>query len=103
VAPKANILLVETPMTETEGIYGLPQIVAAENYVIDHHLGDVITQSFGANEATFTSPGQIYSLRSAYLNAAAHGITVLAATGDQGATDETCDPSSGCANPDDGL
>jgi subtilase family serine protease len=55
MAPEANILLVETPMTETEGIYGVPQIVAAENYVIDHHLGDVITQSFGANESTFTT------------------------------------------------
>jgi len=101
MAPKANILLVETPMTETEGIYGLPQIVAAENFVIDHHLGDVITQSFGANEQTFTSPSQIYSLRSAYVNAAQHGVTVLAASGDQGSTNYYCDPSSGCANPND--
>jgi subtilase family serine protease len=99
MAPEANILLVETPMTETEGIYGFPQIVAAENYVIDHHLGDVITQSFGANESTFTNPGQIYRLRSAYINAARHGVTVLAASGDQGSTDYVCDPSSGCANP----
>jgi subtilase family serine protease len=101
MAPKANILLVETPMTETEGVYGFPQIVAAENYVVDHHLGDVITQSFGATEQSFTNPNQIYSLRSAYFNAAQHGVTVLAASGDQGATDEFCDPSSGCANPND--
>jgi subtilase family serine protease len=101
MAPKANILLVETPMSETEGIYGFPQIVAAENYVVDHHLGDVISQSFGANEQTFTSPSQIYSLRSAYINAAQHGVTVLAASGDQGSTDYYCDPSSGCANPND--
>ena len=101
MAPEANILLVETPMTETEGIYGFPQIVAAENYVIDHHLGDVISQSFGANEQTFTSPGQIYSLRSAYVNAARHGVTVLAASGDQGSTSEICNPSTGCANPAD--
>jgi hypothetical protein len=64
MAPKADILLVETPVTETEGVYGFPQIVAAENYVIDRHLGEVISQSFGAPEQTFTSPGQIYSLRS---------------------------------------
>jgi subtilase family serine protease len=101
MAPKANILLVETPMTESEGIYGFPQIVAAENYVIDHHLGDVISQSFGATEQTFTSPSQIYSLRSAYVNAAQHGVTVLASSGDNGAADQICDPSSGCANPDD--
>src|SRR5580658_9978349 len=103
MAPKANILLVETPMTETEGIYGLPQMVAAENYVINNHLGNVITQSFGANESTFTNPGQIYSLRSAYVNAARHGVTVLAASGDQGSTDYVCDPSSGCANPNNAI
>jgi len=101
MAPKANILLVETPVTETEGIYGFPQIVAAENYVIDHHLGDVISQSFGATEQTFTSPRQIYSLRSAYVDAAQHGVTVLGASGDNGSTDDYCDPSSGCANPTD--
>jgi subtilase family serine protease len=99
MAPKANILLVETPMTETEGIYGFPQIVAAENYVIDNHLANVITQSFGAAENTFTSPNQIYSLRSAYINAAVHGVTVLAASGDQGSTDDICNPASGCADP----
>ncbi len=101
MAPEANIILVETPMTETEGIYGFPQIVAAENYVIDHHLGDVISQSFAATESTFTSPSQIYSLRSAYINAARHGVTVLAASGDNGATDEICNPSSDCADPSD--
>ena len=101
MAPQASILLVETPVTETEGIYGFPQIVAAENYVIDHHLGEVISQSFGATEQTFTSPGQIYSLRSAYVNAARHGVTVLAASGDYGATGQICDPSSGCADPAD--
>jgi subtilase family serine protease len=101
MAPKANILLVETPMTETEGIYGFPQIVAAENYVIDHHLGDVISQSFGANEQTFTSPAQIYSLRSANINAERNGVTMLTGSGDDGATSQICDPSSGCANPDD--
>jgi subtilase family serine protease len=101
MAPKANILLVETPMTETEGVYGFPQIEAAENYVINHHLADVITQSFGANEDTFASPSQIYSLGSTYVNAARHGVTVLAATGDQGATDEICSPSTACGNPND--
>ena len=40
IAPDANILLVETPVAETLGVTGFPQIVAAENYVINHHLGD---------------------------------------------------------------
>jgi subtilase family serine protease len=101
MAPKANILLVETPVTESLGIYGFPQIVAAENYVINHNLGDVITQSFGATEQSFTSPGQIYSLRSAYINAARHGVTALTGSGDDGSTDAICSPASGCADPDD--
>ena len=87
MAPGADILLVETPVNETEGTAGFPQIVEAENYVVDHHLGDVISQSFGATEETFPSPLSILALRSAYINAYLHGITVLAATGDAGATD----------------
>jgi subtilase family serine protease len=88
MAPGANILLVETPVDETEGTAGFPQIVEAENYVIDHHLGDVISQSFGATEETFPSAGSIFELRSAFINAAAHHVTVLAGSGDGGATDE---------------
>ncbi len=97
MAPGANILLVETPVAETEGVTGFPQIVQAENYVIDHHLGDVISQSFGATEQTFqNSSGQfdpqlIYELRSAYINAARHGVTVLAGSGDTGATNYELD------------
>jgi len=87
MAPGASILLVETPVAETEGTVGFPQIVKAENYVINHHLAQVISQSFGATEGTFPSAASIYGLRSAYLNAFSHHVTVLAATGDAGATD----------------
>ncbi len=86
IAPGANILLVETPVAETEGVAGFPQIVEAENYVIDHHLGQVISQSFAATEQTFPSVRSLLNLRSAYFNAAAHHVTVLAAAGDTGAT-----------------
>jgi subtilase family serine protease len=91
VAPGASILLAETPVAETEGVTGFPQIVRAENYVINHHLGDVISQSFGATEETFPSAASVFALRSVYLNAAAHGVTVLAATGDHGVTDAGLD------------
>jgi subtilase family serine protease len=84
IAPKANILLVETPEAETEGVQGFPQIVEAENYVIDHHLGQVISQSFGATEESFPNVQSLLSLRSAFENAAANGITVLGASGDEG-------------------
>jgi subtilase family serine protease len=87
MAPGANILLVETPVSETEGVAGFPQIVQAENYVIDHHLGQVISQSFGATEQTFPTAQSLLDLRSAYVNAYRHRVTVLAASGDSGSTD----------------
>jgi subtilase family serine protease len=89
MAPGANILLVETPVPESTGLDGVPQIVEAENYVIDHHLGQVISQSFGTAEATFPSAASIDGLRSAYVNAEQNGVTVLAAAGDDGATDQS--------------
>jgi subtilase family serine protease len=87
IAPKANILLVETPVSETEGVTGFPEIVTAENYVIDHHLANVISQSFGATEETFPNAQALLNLRSAFQNAQQNNVTVLGASGDLGSTD----------------
>jgi subtilase family serine protease len=87
IAPGARILLVETPTAETEGTTGFPAIIRAETYVLDHHLGGVISQSFSATEGTFARPGQVLRLRGAYKLAARKNVTVLAASGDSGAAD----------------
>lgn len=95
IAPGANILLVETPVAETEGAVGFKQIVAAENYVISNEKslgitgGAVISQSFGATEQTFGSnfASKIAPFRTAFAAAQKAGVTVLAASGDDGATD----------------
>jgi subtilase family serine protease len=97
MAPGARLLVVETPVAETEGITGFPEIVLSENDVIDHHLADVISQSFGATEETFPSPEAVLDLRSAFENAAEHGVTVLSASGDAGVTDLRLDES--CCYP----
>jgi subtilase family serine protease len=91
MAPAAGIVLAETPTAENEGKTGFPDIVTAENYVIRHHLGQVISQSFGATEQTFASAAQLRSFRSPYLLAAQpkYAITMLAASGDSGASGET--------------
>lgn len=89
MAPGANILLVETPISETVGVQGFPQIVRAENYVINHGMADVISQSFAAAEATFPSAQSILDLRSSYVNADNHNVTVVSAAGDAGATSAT--------------
>ena len=87
IAPGARILLAETPVSENEGTHGFPQIVAAETYVIRHHLGDVISQSFSATEQTFPSAAAVRALRGAYQLAARNRVTVLAASGDSGPAD----------------
>jgi subtilase family serine protease len=94
VAPGASIVLLETPVSETEGTTGFPQIVQAEEYAIDHHMGGVISQSFGATEQTFATKRSLLALRGAYLDAFAHGVTVLAASGDSGAADVGLDGST---------
>jgi subtilase family serine protease len=87
MAPAARILLVETPTSENEGTTGFPQIVKAEEFVINHHLGGVISQSFSTTEEAFPSRQSLLALRGAYIDAARNGVTVLAASGDSGAAD----------------
>lgn len=88
MAPRARIVLVETPVSENEGRSGFPQIVRSEKYVLARGLGGVISQSFGATEETFPK-GSVRPLRAAYLEAAQrrHNVTVVSASGDAGATD----------------
>jgi subtilase family serine protease len=89
MAPAARIVLVETPTSENEGTTGFPAIVKAERYVLKHHLGQVISQSFAATEQTFKAASDyaaLRDLRGAYRLADQDHVTVLAATGDNGAT-----------------
>jgi subtilase family serine protease len=84
MAPGAKILLVETP---TAGSAAARDFNTAETYVVDHHLGDVISQSFGTTEQAMGSLSVVDEFRGAYTAAAAAHVTVLAAAGDTGATD----------------
>jgi subtilase family serine protease len=84
MAPGANILLVTTPTAETLGVQGFPDMMNAEQYVIDHHLANVISQSFASAEEAFNSPQSLLNLRHAYISAAANGVTVLGSSGDGG-------------------
>jgi subtilase family serine protease len=99
IAPGAHIVLVETPVAETEGVVGLPEMMDAEKALIDHGVGDVITQSFGATENTFPGFDQgdfssLLNLRYAFKDAQRHTVTVLGSSGDNGATDFVTDGSA---------
>ena len=89
IAPGADILVAETPVAETTAGGGFPQFMAAEDYVIRHHLGDVISQSFSLPEQNFPSRAALLRLRYAYRDARRHHVTVLAASNDLGAAGVT--------------
>ena len=99
MAPGANILLVETPVSETEGVTGFPQIVTAENYVINHDLGSVISQSFSATEQTFPNKATVEKLRSATRTPPPTTSPSLTATGDSGAADVGLDQETYYLHP----
>lgn len=92
IAPQANILLVTTPTAETLGVQGFPNMMNAEQYVVDHHLADVVSQSFGAAEQSFGSSTSLLNLRHAFTSGTAAGITFFASSGDGGTTNGTKQP-----------
>ncbi len=92
-APLANIILVTTPTAETLGVQGFQQMMNAEQYVVDNHLADVITQSFAAGEGSFhNGTAAIDQLRQAFIDAQANHVTVLASSGDGGTTNNMKEP-----------
>jgi subtilase family serine protease len=92
IAPMANIILVATPTAETLGVQGFPQMMAAEQYVIDNHLANVISQSFASAEDAFGSAQSLENLRYAFKSAAQHGVTVLGSSGDDGSANARKSP-----------
>jgi len=92
-APGANILLVTTPTAETLGVQGFVQMMNAEQFVIDNHMADVITQSFGAGEGSFHNGlAELQNLRHAFVSAQANNVTVFASSGDGGTTNVLKEP-----------
>src|ERR1700733_11393576 len=52
MAPGASIVVLTSPVDETQGIQGLPEFLKLERYALDHHLGQIISQSWGTAENT---------------------------------------------------
>lgn len=86
MAPGASIALVETPTAELAGSSGFPEIATAEDWIVEHHIANVISESFGTAEQTFRSRQSVTRFDAPLAAAAAAGVTVLAATGDQGSS-----------------
>jgi subtilase family serine protease len=67
-------------------------MMAAEKYVVDNHLADVISQSFASAEDAFGSTQSLEGLRFAFKAAAANGVTVLGSSGDTGTANDRKSP-----------
>jgi subtilase family serine protease len=92
MAPGANIILVTTPTAETLGVQGFPDMMNAEQFIIDHHMANVISQSFASAEEAFSSTQSLLTLRHAFISAAADGVTVLGSSGDSGTANVIKEP-----------
>lgn len=91
IAPDAGIVVLTSPVSETEGTIGLPQFLQLEQYATSHHLGSIISQSWGASEVTLKDAAGQQEVQKwdAFFQQATNqqGITFLASSGDNGATD----------------
>jgi subtilase family serine protease len=89
-APDANIVLaVAASNNDTD-------ILNTTKYVVDHNVGDVISQSFGEAEACM-DPTLLKEQHAVFAEAVSKGITLFASSGDSGASQPSCDPNSSAA------
>src|SRR5438876_1203480 len=92
-APLANIMLVTSPTAETLGVQGFQQFMNAEQFVIDHHMADVISQSFASGEGAFHNGlASLKQLRTTYESARANHVTILSSSGDGGSLNSMKEP-----------
>ncbi len=87
MAPGAGIVLLTSPVAETQGVQGMPEFLKLERYALDHHLGKIFSQSWGTTEETlFTPAGKkiLNGFNDFYQQSSAQHITFLASAGDTG-------------------
>ncbi|MBV9451656.1 MAG: S8 family serine peptidase [Streptosporangiaceae bacterium] len=108
MAPFAKIIFVHPPVPETIGMQGWPEVAQAIKMIADQHLADVVSVSLGDPENDFTNDptnptatqqAAIRSLDPAFLDAAAHNIPVMFASGDCGPTGPPVLGSTGQCTP----
>ncbi len=87
IAPAATIDLVLAKSNNDADIF------SAQKFVVDHNLGDTLSQSFGEAEQCM-DPTINAATHQLFKKAAAEGITVFASSGDQGSAQPTCDGTS---------
>ncbi len=91
LAPGANIVVLTSPVDETEGTIGLPEFLQLEQYAVAHRLGQVFSQSYVASETTLADQAGrqlVQAFTTFYQQATTlDGWTIVSGSGDHGATD----------------
>jgi subtilase family serine protease len=91
IAPDAKIVVLTSPVAETEGTIGLPEFRQLVQYAIDNKLGSIFSQSWGASELTLqdqASQQELQKWDSLFQKATTQqGATFFSSSGDEGATD----------------
>jgi subtilase family serine protease len=85
---------------ETEGVQGLPEFLQLEQYNVEHHLGNIVSNSWAASEASLSNAAgqtEIAKWDTFFQQAVTQDhITFFASSGDSGSTDcVTYDQSAG--------
>ena len=83
MAPGAKIILAEARSNNDA------DLLATTKYVIDHHIGDVISQSFGEAEQCM-DPSLLAQQHALFAQAVSEGYTIFASSGDSGASQFNC-------------
>ncbi len=52
LAPGAKVIVLQSPVVESQGVIGLPEFRQLEQYIINNKLGFIVSQSWGASELT---------------------------------------------------
>ncbi len=91
LAPEARVVILTSPVAETEGTVGLPEFRQLEQYAIDHNLGNIVSQSWGASELTLQDAKGQQELQKwddlFHKGTTQQHMTYFASSGDEGATD----------------
>jgi len=91
LAPGAKVIVLESPVAETEGIIGLPEFRQLEQYIITHKLGYIVSQSWGTSELTLQDAQGQQELQRwnnvLQLGTTKYHITYFSSSGDNGAAD----------------
>ena len=87
VAPAANIVLVVAKSNNDA------DILSATKYVVEHDVGDILSQSYGEAEQCM-DPGLLAQQHQYFIQMQQKGMSVFASSGDAGAAQPSCDGSS---------